>query len=198
MKRWEFYRTYWRITDRSFADRTIWTAHDREMAWRKGQRFASKRERKAFLAAQYLMLFGAIWCLAAGKHTLCRVLLAAHLLDIGITDFSVVKMELLYGIYRRKNLFSQLLYQNFLGKTDGLWCAVKPLAKSRVSGFVRVGRGKLRVRYRVVFRKGHEDASIVVTPFGIRIRSREREYRLDDPSITLEEAARQIAGELHG
>ena len=41
-------------------------------------------------------------------------------------------------------------------------------------------------------------AAVIITPFGIRIRSREREYLLDDPSITLEEAARQIAGELHG
>ena len=197
MKRWEFYRTYWRITDRVFADRTIWSAHDREQAWRRGQTRTSKLERKCGLALQYLALFGAVWLLVAGDGALGAVLLLLHLLSAWITDFSVVKMELLYGIYRRKNLFSQLLYQNFLGKTDGLWCAVKPLAKNRVSGFVRVGRGKLWVRYRVVFRKGHEDASIVVTPFGIRIRSREREYRLDDPSITLEEAARQIAGELH-
>ena len=197
MKRLDFYKTYCRVTDRAFSDRVIRSAGDREQAWRRGQTQVSKPERRVCLAGQYLALGGAVWFLAAGEWAVAEVLLALYLLTVWLTDFSLIKMELLYRIYRRENLFSELLYQNFLGKTDGLWCAVKPLVQSRVSGFARIGWGKLWVRYRVCFRKKREDVTIVIRPGGIWVQSGADRLRLADAGMTLGDAAQRIAEELN-
>ncbi len=198
MDRLDFYRTYDRVTDGRFSDRICWSKEDCEQAWRRGQLRTSKLGRRLEIAGQYLALLGALVCIPLGEYGISAVCCVLFLWSAVETDFSIVKMEVLYRIYREGNAFSGLLYQAFLGNTDVLWNTVKLHARNRVSGFAIKKRRKLEVTYRVVFRKGRRDVFLTVKPSGIRLRTEGIERVWNDPAVPLEEMAVEIGEALNG
>ena len=68
MKRLAFYKEYYELTNRIYADRTIWSAKGREHAWRKGKILTSKTERRILVAAQYFALLITGISFAAGNN----------------------------------------------------------------------------------------------------------------------------------
>ena len=192
MKRFAFYKEYYQITNRIYADHTIWSAEDREQAWRKGQINTSKRERVVFIAAQYcaLLATGILFVTGNGRHGIigCVVFLLSSL----ITDFSITKMELLYQLFTHNSPYASLLYKTFSGKIDSFWGLIQPKAKKKVSGFVRINRNKFVAKYRVVFRKKHESVTIIISPFNIKLKSEADNIVFNDTTATLTQIADDI------
>lgn len=153
MSRREFYKLYYTITDRTFSDHVILTEEDREQAWRKRQILMSKIGRKISIAFQYLALFAAFISFCVGEYAVGVVMVVLFLLNSALADFSVVKIEVIYAIYRRKNAFSALLYMAFRSGLDEFWSLVKHRVGKAVSGFVPEWKGKLWAKYLVIYRK---------------------------------------------
>lgn len=192
MKRFAFYKDYYLITNRIYADHTIWSAENREQAWRKGQINTSKRERVVFIAAQYcaLLVAGILFVTGNGRHSIIGCVM--YLLSSLITDFSITKMELLYQIFTYNSPYASLLYKTFSGKIDDFWCLIQPKVKKKVSGFVRINRNKFVVKYRVVFRKKHESVTIIISPFNIKMKSETDNIVFNDATATLMQIADDI------
>ncbi len=192
VKRSDFYKKYYRVTDMSFCDRTIWFAKDRERAHRKGQIRTSKTERKVFIVVQYLVLVLAGICFWCGQYRYgaggCVLFLLIHL----VTDFSILKIELLYRIYSRKNPYAALLYQAFTREAGDFWHEVQTRVKKHISGFVRVNRGKFSVKYRVVYRNKQDDVYIVLKPLGMTLKTKAGCFKLKQAVSSLAEVADRI------
>ena len=119
---------------------------------------------------------------------------AAWLLICLRTDYSVVKVEALYYLYHRKNIFSSLLYLSFLGRMDEFWSCVKQRVKNKISGFALEMKTKLRAKYCVVYRKQRIKTMIVLRPNKIVIKTESGNHILSDCGLSLSELADQIAG----
>ena len=193
MKRFAFYKEYYKITNRIYADRTIWTAKDREHAWRKDQINISKTERGIFIATQYCVLLATGISFATGNNRFGIIGCATFLLCSIISDFSIVKIEALYHIFSRNNPYSTLLYQVFSGKADDFWCLILPNTKKTVSGFVRINRNKFVAKYRVVFRRKRESVTIIISPFTIRLKSETHNIVFNDATATVAHIATGIS-----
>ncbi len=189
MKRFAFYKEYYRITNRIYADHTIWSAKDREQVWRKGQIYTSKTERGIFVVAQYCILLVTGVLLVTENSRYGIIGFVMFLLSALITDFSIVKIEMLYHVFSRSNPYASLLYKAFAGKVDDFWCLILPATKKKVSGFVRMNRSKFIAQYRVVFRKKRESVTLIISPFRIRLRSETCNAVFSDSTATLMQIA---------
>ena len=189
MKRFAFYKEYYQITNRIYADHTIWSVEDREQAWRKDQINISKRERVVFITAQYcaLLVAGILFVTGNGRHGIIGGVI--FLLSSLITDFSITKIELLYQIFTHNSPYASLLYKTFSGKMDDFWCLIQPKVKKKVSGLVRINRNKFVAKYCVVFRKKHECVTIIISPFNIKLKSETDSIVFNDITATLTQIA---------
>ena len=197
MKRFTFYKEYYQITNRIYADHAIWSAENREQAWRKGQINTSKRERVVFIAAQYcaLLATGILFVTGNGQYGIIGCVM--FLLGSLITDFSITKIELLYQVFTHNSPYALLLYKAFSGKIDDFWCLMQPETKKKASGFVRINRNKFVAKYRVVFRKKHESLIIIISPFNIKLKSEADNIVFNDTTATLTQIADGISDVLN-
>lgn len=193
MKRFAFYKEYYQITNRIYADHTVWSAENREQAWRKGQINISKKERVVFIAAQYCALFATGILFVTGNCQYGIIGCVMYLLSFLITDFSIAKIELLYQVFKHNSPYASLLYKTFSGKIDDFWCLIQPKIKNKVSGFVRINRNKFVAKYRVVFRKKHKSVTIIISPFNIKLKSETDNIVFNDATATLTQIAEGVA-----
>ena len=193
MKKSAFYKEYYEITNKIYADKTIWSAQERENACHKGQIYTSKCERLFYIMAQYCILLTTVILSAALSIRYGIIGLAAFFLCVLITDFSVTKIELLYYMFFRSSPYSELLYKAFTGRIDDFWGLIRPAVKKNVSGFARENSGKFIARYLVIFRKRQERLTITINPFGIKLRSKGRNIFLNNRTATISEIADAIA-----
>ena len=193
MNRLAFYKEYYKITNRIYADHAIWSAKDREHAWRKGQINTSKTERVVFITAQYcaLLAAGILFITRIGRYGIIGCVM--FLLGSLITDFSITKIELLYQIFTHNSTYASLLYKTFSGKIDNFWCLIQPKIKKKVSGFVRINRNKFVAKYRVVFRKKHKSVTLIISPFNIKLKSETDNIVFNDITATLTQIADGIS-----
>jgi len=191
-ERFAFYKEYYQITNRIYADHTIWFAQDREQAWRKGQINTSKNARGVFIATQYCSLLVAGILFFTGNVGYGIIGCVMYLLSSLITDFSITKIELLYQIFTHNSPFTSLLYKAFSGTIDPFWSIIQPKIKKKVSGFVRINRNKFVAKYRVVFRKNYESVTIIISPFNIKLKSETDNIVFNDRTATLTQIANDI------
>ena len=178
MKRLGFYKIYYTVTDRSFADHIVWFPKDRKKAWRKGQFKTSKTERKISLVLQCLYLSCAVVFCALRKFSYVPAFSLLFILSSLITEFSFLWMELLYRIFNRKHLCSALLYQSFLGNTGELWAMIKPFASKKISSIVQIGGSPLYRKFQVTCRKNEARVYIRLSPGRITVISGSRKISL--------------------
>ena len=197
MKRFAFYKEYYQISNRIYADHIIWSAEDREQAWRKGRINTSKRERVVFIAAQYcaLLATGILFVTGNGRHGIIGCIM--FLLSSLITDFSITKIELLYQIFTLNSPYALLLYKAFSGKIDDFWGLIQPKTKKKVSGFVRINRNKFVAKYRVVFREKHESVTIIISPFNVRVKTEAHSVVFNDTKATITQISDGISEALN-
>ena len=194
MSRWEFYKLYYTTTDRIFSDHVIWKNEDREQAWQKGQIRISKIGRKISIVFQYLSILAAIISFCVGEYAVGVATGLLFLLGSALADFSIVKIEVLFAIYRRNNVFSALLYMVFRSGLDEFWALVKPKVGKAVSGFAPEWKGKLWAKYSVVYRKQRVKAAILLHPNKIVVKTENGKYTITDRTLSMQELAEQIAG----
>ena len=193
MSRKDFYKLYHTITDRMFSDHVIWTAEDREQAWRKGQIKSSKIGRKISIGFQYLALLTAMISFWMGEYVIGVTTGVLFLLGSALTDFSVVKIEVLYAVYRRKNAFSALLYMVFRSGLDEFWSFVKPRVGKKVSGFLPEWKCKLWAKYSVIYRKQRVKSVIWLYPNKIVVKTKNGKHTITDRTLSMQELADQVA-----
>ena len=197
MERFAFYKEYYQLTNRIYADHTSWSAEDREQAWRKGQINTSKKERAVFIAAQYctLLVVGILFVTGNSQYGIVGCVM--FLLSSLITDFSITKIELLYQIFTHNSLYAALLYKAFSGRMDDFWCIIKSETKKNISGFVRINRNKFVAKYRVVFRKKHESVTIIISPFNVRVKTETHSVIFNDTKTTITQISDGISEALN-
>jgi len=193
MKRFGFYKAYYQITNRIYADHIIWSGRDRAQVRRNGQIYTSKKERGILVAAQYFILLATGISFAADHSRYGIIGCAMFLICSLITDFSITKMELLYQIFNHNRPYGLLLYKAFWGKDDDFWGLILPHTKKTVSGFVRINGSKFIAKYRVVFRKKRDRVTIVLSPFGVRIKSQTRSVPVKDAAAAETRIAERIS-----
>lgn len=154
MQRKNFYIEYYNRTNHVFSDKIIWSKKEREEAWRKRQLLTSKLERKIFIAFQYLVLL-LCWipmCFERELWVVIPIALLYFLLQSFITDFSILKIEILYFIYRKNSVYCSVLHNIFLGSYAEFLNQLTRFTKNEVTGFVFISGGKLYGKFRAVCR----------------------------------------------
>ena len=146
MKRKSFYIEYYNRTNRAFSDKIIWTK------WR--QHPTSRFERKIFIVFQYsvLLLCWIPMCFERELWVVIPFALLNFLLLSFITDFSILKIEILYFIYRKNSVYRSVLHDIFLGSYTELLNQLTRFTKKEVTGFVFVSGGKFYGKFRAVCR----------------------------------------------
>ena len=96
-------------------------------------------------------------------------------------------------MFTHNSPYALLLYKAFSGKIDDFWCLMQPETKKKVSGFVRKNSNKFVAKYRVVFRKKCASATVIVTPFNIRVKSEKRNIVFNDATATSTQVADGIS-----
>jgi hypothetical protein len=153
MKRKDFYAEYYTVTNRIFADKTIWGTSEREQANRKGQIYISKLSRKVHIVIQYLLLLlNLIPIFDNSAWVIIPVTFFLIILCSFVTDFSIIKIELLYSIYRKDNVYASILYDIFRGDFDGFLDDLKRETKKSVIGYVHKSGKKFCGKYFAVCR----------------------------------------------
>ena len=197
MTRKEFFIEYYRRTDEKFADEMIGSSESRERAWRKGQSNTSKSQRIMYIVLQYLVLLGCLIFLLTGMEWWRIVIpfLILHLPTVYITDFSLLKIELLYRIYRKNTVYSRLLHDIFLGRYDDFLKDLRRATKSKVSGYVCVQwqNPKFYAKFRAVCRKPSEEVFLTFSPRKVKIRANSRTVIICDRSLSREQLIHEIA-----
>ena len=158
MQRKDFYIEYYNRTDRFFSDEIIWGEKEREKAWRKGQGLISKLGRKIFIVFQYLVLL-LCWipmCFERELWVVIPIAILVFLLQSSITDFSILKIEFLYLIYRKNNVYCSLLHDVFLGSYAEFFNQLTRYTKKKVTGYILIGGGKFYGKFCAVCRNQNE------------------------------------------
>lgn len=199
MSRREFYRIYYNRTDRVFADKIIWTRSDQEEAWRKRQRTVSKMERKGLILSQYASLLlcfvplaigGSLWVWMAGGVFLCFA-------QAMLSDFSIIKIELLYAAFRKKSVYASMLYTIFLGGFDDFLTELKRATKKRVIGYFRKNGGKFCGKYSAICRNGADKILLTFRKNKVIVRVNGRLTVLEDTSLTREQLLTALAAAIN-
>ena len=158
MKRKDFYREYFKRTNEVFSDKYIWSQKEREKARKKRQIYISKLERKIFIAIQYLILL-LCWvpmCFDSSLWVVIPIALFISALEFLVTDFSFIKIELLYSIYRKNDAYASMLYDIFIGNFAEFLEKLKSATKKKVTGYVFWSGGKFYGKYFAVCRSKND------------------------------------------
>lgn len=195
MKRRDFYIAYYNRTNRAFSDKIVWGKEEREEAWRKGQHLTSKLERKIFIVTQYLILL-LCWipmCFDREAWVVVPIALLLFLLQSFITDFSIIKIECLYLIYRKNNIYCSVLYDIFLGNLTGFLEELKRSSKKKVTGFVFGGGGKFYGKYCAVCRNKDNNIALYFKRDSVIVTVNKKKHVIKDVLLTKEHLITEIA-----
>lgn len=143
MKRADFYKEYYRVTDRIFADKLCMTGEDDKKARQKGQVNTSKSERKLFIYWQYGVFVAAFVQLLFFKNIFMLVSgLVLSVLFALITNFSIVKIEWLYLICNRDSVYGGILHKIFTEDFGDTMDQLSRRLKKQCGGFIKYGFGR--------------------------------------------------------
>ena len=148
MRRKDFYIEYYNRTNSFFLDKIDWAV------WWKKRARTSKFERKIFIIFQYLVLL-LCWIPVCFKRELwifIPVAILLSLLQSYITDFSILKIEILYLIYRKNNVYCSALHNIFLGSYAEFFDQLTRYTKKEVTGYFLIGGGKFYGKFQGVCR----------------------------------------------
>ena len=178
MKRRDFYAEYYNRTNRIFSDKIIWGKKEREAAWRKSQHLISKLERKIFITLQYLILL-LCWIPICFEHRLWVVIpiaLLYFLLSSLITDFSILKIEILYFVYRKNSVYCSVLHDIFLGSYLEFLNRLTNFTKNEVTGYVFISGGKFYGKFYAVCRNKNKKIELMFNTNSVIVAINKRKF----------------------
>ena len=193
MNRKEFYRKYYVRTDRCYMDKTFASQRDKEMAWRRGQYLkTSKFERKLFIIAQYILLaLCIIFCKADPfASAVCFFL---SILSATVTDFSIIKIELLYRIHRSSGVYCGAVSDIFWGEFDPSIEGLRKLTKKCVGGYYLSNKGTFCGKYRGITRNKSDVIWVIFTCSYVRVKINGKNTVISRKDISREELINTIA-----
>lgn len=195
MKKREFYIEYFNRTNATFSDKIIWGKKEREEAWRKGQSLISKLERKILIVTQYLTLILCFtpMCFDRGVWIIVPIALLFFLLQTFITDFSIIKIELLYSIYRKNTVYSSVLYDIFLGNFTDFLDELKRKTKKEVMGYIFKSGGKFYGKYCAVCRNKNNKITLTFKRNSVVVMLNEKTLVIKEALLNKEHLISEIA-----
>ena len=199
MSRKEFFIEYYKRTDRKFADHTINSKSDRETASRKRQGLTSKAERILFIITQYAVLF-LCWIPVCFKPQLWRIVFVGiflSLLQSLITDFSLVKIAVLYHLYHKNTVYSSLLHDVFLGKAGPFFDQLKRRTKQAVTGYVFWRGGKFYGTYLAACKNKSDSIAITIRAGSVTVKVNGQKTVIKEKTISQEQLLNEIADVIH-
>lgn len=194
MKRKDFYIEYYNRSNRAFSDKIVRGREEREDAWRKGQHFISKFERKVFIITQYLVLF-LCWipvCFDRRMWRVVPIVLLWFLLQSAITDFSIIKIEWLYSIYRKNNVYCSVLHDIFLGNFDDFLTQLKRATKKKVTGYYLNRGGRFYGKYCAICRNKDNKITVTFKRNRVAVFINEKTFVIKEVLLTKEDLISEI------
>ena len=195
MKRKDFYIEYYNRTNRAFSDKIVWSKEEREEAWRKGQHLTSKFERKVLIVTQYLVLL-LCWipvCFDRGTWRIVPIALLCFLLQSVITDFSIIKIEWLYSIYRKNNVYCSVLHDIFLGNFNDFLAQLQHITKKKVTGYYLDSGGRFYGKYCAVCRNKNNKITLIFKRNRVIVMIDKKEFVIEDGLLTKEQLITALA-----
>lgn len=195
MKRKDFYIEYYNRTNRVFSDKMIWGKKEREEAWRKAQHLTSKFERKLFILFQYLVLL-LCWipiCFDRKLWVVIPIALLLFLLQSFITDYSILKIEMLYFIYSKNSVYCSILHDLFTGSFAEFLNELTRLTKKEVTGFILISGGKFYGKFRAVCRNKSKKIVLRFNPNSVIVTVNEKKFVIKGALHTKEHLILEIA-----
>ena len=195
MKRKDFYIEYYNRTNRAFSDKIVWSKEEREEAWRKGQHLTSKFERKVLIVTQYLVLL-LCWipvCFDRGMWRIVPIALLWFLLQSVITDFSIIKIEWLYSIYRKNHVYCSVLHDIFLGTFTDFLAQLQHITKKKVTGYYLDSGGRFYGKYCAVCRNKNNKITLIFKRNRVIVMIDKKEFVIEDGLLTKEQLITALA-----
>lgn len=195
MKRKDFYIEYYNRTNRNFSDKIVWSKAERKEAWQKGQHLFSKYERKGFIVTQYLILL-LCWipaCFERRAWVVVPIAVISFILQSIITDFSIIKIELLYSIYRKDNIYCSMLHDMFLGNSDSFLDKLKRSTNKKVMGYVCTGGGKFYKKYCAACRNKNDQITIIFKRNRVVVMISKKTFVIEDISLDKDHLIAELA-----
>lgn len=195
MKRKDFYIEYYNRTNRVFSDTIVWGKKERQTAWRKGQHYTSKIERLSFIIIQYLALFLS-WIPMCFDFDLWKLIPISIIISILIsleTDFSFIKIEILYFIYKTDNVFCSILHNIFLGDFGFFLDDLKKLTKPSVNGYIFKSGGKFYGKFLAICRNRNNSISIKFKFNSVIIKINGKKTTINNKALSLEKLVSEIS-----
>ena len=177
MKRIEFYKKYYEITNRAYSDKIIWNKKDMEDAHRKRQLHISKTGRKVNIVFQYLtLLIMVLLCVfLQDRVVLVFFGITLYLLAVSVNDFSVIKVELLRNIVSKNTIYSKSLEKIFFLEFDEELDRLRRYTKKHVRGYVHENSNKFIAKYTAVCTNTVNTVVVVFKPKSVCLKiDRER------------------------
>jgi hypothetical protein len=88
------------------------------------------------------------------------IAILCFLLQSYITDFSILKIEILYLIYRQNSIYCSVLHDIFLGNYAEFFNQLTRYTKKEVTGYFLIGGGKFYGKFRAVCRNRNKNISL--------------------------------------
>lgn len=194
----EFFKIYWKITNRDYCDEAVqwigrhinWDSPKAIKARNKGQKYTSKLQRKILICLQYLFLaFGIVLCVFNNSALFFVMGSVLFILISGYegSDFSIVKVALLYLVLTRKSVYSCVLYRCFMGDFDvsAIKCAFN---KKDNVWIIPCGLFEFRSRIKFdVFAKRDAVAKIVLLPNCVVLKAKNERIKIKKEYESYEE-----------
>lgn len=161
MKRKGFYAEYYRITDMAFTNST--SGYPSALIWRKTVFPSNKKDRKSAIAFQYLSLLPCLLPLVFGIELWYWALLSVttSVFVSHNTVFSIIKIEMLYSIYRRDELYCSLLYDMFKSRFKDFREDLRRGTKKVVNDYYLEKGGRFYGKYRAVCRDPKHNITVI-------------------------------------
>lgn len=205
MTRKKFFLKYYEITNLSFPDRFKLTRrYISQEEWQKGQiAVYSKGIRKVMIVFQYLLLLFCWMPMLSDKKDWVFIpicLLISFLISVQ-TDFSIIKIEVLYRAFRKDNVYSVLLYDIFCRNFDSFVWELKRATKKVTTGYcadVFLSRGHLYRYYKAICRDKNKEISLIFHTKGVIIKINGQKRVIDNMLLSRDQLIKEIASVING
>ena len=198
MTRKEFFLKYYEITNIIFADKPSFSRYITREEWQKGQiGGTTKRGRRFCIILQYLIPALSWIPMLSDKDYWIYIPIALFFgaLISFITDFSFIKIEVLYRVYRKNNIYASLLYEMFCRNFDSFLQDLQRITKKNTKGycFVFLKSTDLRQTYEALCRKEGKRILLVFKPKCVVVKINGEKLVINDMSLTKKELLEEIA-----